>query len=54
MATTGLEYATEPVKGPTSHVCEAFQYPLLHLANLRSEDEVIDRLRVQISKRWVV
>jgi hypothetical protein len=45
---------TGPVKGPTSHVCEAFQYLALHLANLRSEDEVIDRLRVQISKRWVV
>lgn len=31
-ATTGLQYANEPVKGPTSHVVEAFQYLALHLA----------------------
>lgn len=31
--TTGLEYANEPAKGPTSHVCDAFQYLCLHAAH---------------------
>jgi hypothetical protein len=54
LKTTSLEYANEPVKGPTSQVYEAFRYLALHLANLRPEEEVVDRSRVQISKRRVV
>ncbi|QGZ64365.1 hypothetical protein [Paraburkholderia acidisoli] len=53
-ATTGLEYANEPVKGPTSHVCEAFQYLCLHVAHIGSEEEVVERSRVQVAKRRVV
>ncbi|CAM2164957.1 hypothetical protein PSAC2689_130077 [Paraburkholderia sacchari] len=53
-ATTGLEYANEPVKGPTSHVCEAFQYLALHVAHITPEEEAVQRSRVQVSKRRVV
>ncbi|WP_322107382.1 hypothetical protein [Paraburkholderia sp. J41] len=53
-ATTGLQYANEPVKGTTSHVCEAFQYLCLHVAHVVPEEEVTNRSRVQISKRRMV
>lgn len=52
--TTGLEYANEPVKGPTSHVVEAFQYLCVHVAHLTPADEVVERSRVQVSRRRVV
>jgi hypothetical protein len=37
--TTGLEYASEPVKGPTSHVVEAFQYLSMHIAHIAADDD---------------
>ncbi|MFM0175593.1 hypothetical protein PQR33_40465 [Paraburkholderia sediminicola] len=52
--TTGLDYANEPVKGPTSHVVEAFQYLAVHIAHISPEEEVVDRSRVQVAKRRVV
>jgi hypothetical protein len=52
--TTGLDYANEPVKGPASHVVEAFQYLAVHIAHIGPEEEVVDRSRAQVAKRRVV
>ncbi|MFM0723862.1 hypothetical protein PQQ53_09240 [Paraburkholderia strydomiana] len=48
------EYANEPVKGPTSHVVEAFQYLALHVAHLAADEDVNAPSRVQVHRRRVV
>ncbi|CAE6861592.1 hypothetical protein R75461_08012 [Paraburkholderia nemoris] len=53
-ATTGLEYANEPVKGPTSHVAEAFQYLAMHVAHIAADEDISAPSRVRVSKRSVV
>ena len=51
MTTGGIAYANEPVKGPTSHVVESFQYLALHVAHLATGEDVGTVPAVQVRKR---